>query len=45
MQHISHYRAEITSMGDRMITAIVRYKLPPHIDYAACREHFHKIAP
>ncbi len=28
-----------------MITAIVRYKLPPHIDYAACREHFHKIAP
>src|SRR2546430_15165080 len=29
----------------RMITATVRYKLPPHIDYAACREHFHKIAP
>ena len=28
-----------------MITATVRYKLPPHIDYAACREHFHKIAP
>jgi hypothetical protein len=28
-----------------MITAVVRYKLPPHIDYAACREHFHKIAP
>src|SRR6202051_2608277 len=27
-----------------MITATVRYKLPPHIDYAACREHFHKIA-
>src|SRR5438094_3823702 len=29
----------------RMITATVRYKLPPHIDYAACRAHFHKIAP
>src|ERR1700719_1912915 len=29
----------------RMITATVRYKLPPHIDYAACREHFQKIAP
>jgi hypothetical protein len=28
-----------------MITATVRYKLPPHIDYAACREHFHTIAP
>ena len=28
-----------------MITATVRYKLPPHIDYRACREHFHKIAP
>ncbi len=28
-----------------MITATVRYKLPPNIDYAACREHFHKIAP
>jgi len=28
-----------------MITATVRYKLPPHIDYAACREHFHQIAP
>jgi hypothetical protein len=28
-----------------MITAIVRYKLPAHIDYAACRAHFHKIAP
>ena len=28
-----------------MITATVRYKLPPHIDYPACREHFHKIAP
>ncbi|HXW48810.1 MAG TPA: hypothetical protein VEK31_05140 [Xanthobacteraceae bacterium] len=28
-----------------MITATVRYKLPPHIDYAACREHFHSIAP
>ena len=28
-----------------MITATVRYKLPAHIDHAACREHFHKIAP
>jgi hypothetical protein len=28
-----------------MITATVRYKLPPHIDEAACREHFHRIAP
>jgi hypothetical protein len=28
-----------------MITATVRYKLPAHIDYAACRAHFHKIAP
>jgi hypothetical protein len=28
-----------------MITAVVRYKLPPQIDCAACREHFHKIAP
>ena len=28
-----------------MITATVRYKLPPQIDDAACREHFHKIAP
>jgi hypothetical protein len=31
--------------GGHMITAVVRYKLPPQIDYAACREHFHKIAP
>ena len=28
-----------------MITATVRYQLPPHIDHDACREHFHKIAP
>src|SRR5260370_13959385 len=28
-----------------MITAPVRSQLPPHIDHAACREHFHKIAP
>jgi hypothetical protein len=28
-----------------VITATVRYRLPPHIDYAGCREHFHKIAP
>src|SRR5260370_15526547 len=28
-----------------MITAPVRSQLPPHIDHAACREHFHRIAP
>lgn len=28
-----------------MITATVRYRLPPHIDDAACRAHFHQIAP
>jgi hypothetical protein len=28
-----------------MITAIVRYRLPPHIDRAACRDHYEKIAP
>jgi hypothetical protein len=28
-----------------VITATVRYKLPPHIDQAACRAHFHAIAP
>jgi hypothetical protein len=28
-----------------MITAIVLYDLPPHIDKAACRAHFHSIAP
>jgi len=28
-----------------VITATVRYKLPPHIDHDACRAHFHKIAP
>ena len=28
-----------------MIVATVRYKLPPRIDEAACREHFHTIAP
>ena len=28
-----------------MITAVVRYKLPPHIDYNACLAHFTKIAP
>ena len=28
-----------------MITAIVLYDLPPHIDRAACREHFLRIAP
>jgi hypothetical protein len=28
-----------------MITATVRYKLPPHIDHDRCRAHFHAIAP
>jgi hypothetical protein len=28
-----------------MITAIVQYRLPPHIDQAACAAHFRKIAP
>lgn len=28
-----------------MITAIVQYKLPTHIDSNACRKHFHNIAP
>lgn len=28
-----------------MITAIVRYRLPPTIDRAACCAHFEKIAP
>jgi|SRR5215470_12212780 len=28
-----------------MITAIVQYKLPPHIDLAACAAHFRTIAP
>jgi len=26
-----------------MITATVRYKLPPHIHYAACRERFRQV--
>jgi hypothetical protein len=28
-----------------MITAIVLYDLPPHIDKESCRRHFHSIAP
>jgi len=28
-----------------MITAIVRYRLPEHIDWAACRNHYEMIAP
>ena len=28
-----------------MITAIVLYDLPPHIDKECCRKHFHAIAP
>jgi hypothetical protein len=28
-----------------MITAIVLYRLPAHIDRAACRDHYEKIAP
>src|SRR5262249_9696184 len=31
--------------GCSMITAIVLYDLPPHIDREACRQHFLKIAP
>jgi hypothetical protein len=30
---------------DVMITAIVLYDLPPHIDKERCRAHFHSIAP
>src|SRR3989337_2008463 len=37
--------AQRANRGGPMITATVRYKLPAHIDYAACRAHFHKIAP
>ncbi|WP_428484890.1 YdhR family protein [Rhodopila sp.] len=29
----------------KMITAIVLYDLPPHIDKESCRAHFHAIAP
>lgn len=28
-----------------MITAIVRYRLPPSMDKAACRDHYEMIAP
>jgi len=28
-----------------MVTAIVQYKLPPHIDAAACAAHYRSIAP
>ncbi len=28
-----------------MITAIVQYRLPPHIDLASCAAHFRNIAP
>ncbi len=28
-----------------MITAIVQYQLPPHIDLASCAAHFRNIAP
>ena len=28
-----------------MLTAIVQYKLPSHIDHAACAAHFRTIAP
>jgi hypothetical protein len=28
-----------------VITAIVRYRLPPHIDEANCRAHYERIAP
>ena len=42
---LSLSRQNPSRRGRRMITATVRYKLPTHIDYAACREHFHNIAP
>jgi hypothetical protein len=34
-----------TEENRTMITAIVLYKLPPHIDLAACAAHFRSIAP
>src|SRR5256886_3749955 len=37
--------SRLKETGGPMITATVRYKLPAHIDYDACRAHFHKIAP
>ena len=39
-------RQQAAAEGSRtMITAIVQYKLPPHIDLAACAAHFRTIAP
>jgi hypothetical protein len=38
-------RASCLMEPDIMITAIVLYDLPPHIDEANCRAHFHAIAP
>jgi hypothetical protein len=39
-------RAERSSHCNKgEVTAIVQYKLPPHIDAAACAEHYEKIAP
>jgi hypothetical protein len=34
-----------TKGEDAVITAIVMYDLPPHIDKESCRAHFHAIAP
>ena len=34
-----------TEENRTMITAIVLYKLPPHIDLAACAAHYRSIAP
>jgi hypothetical protein len=34
-----------TSGSPTMITAIVRYRLPPSIDHDACLAHFEKISP
>ena len=46
-QALHPYRAatELTKRGRAMITAIVQFKLPPHIDLAACAAHFRAIAP
>jgi hypothetical protein len=39
-------RQQAAAEGSRtMITAIVQYQLPPHIDLAACAAHFRTIAP
>jgi hypothetical protein len=38
--------SEVPDEGFRSLTtAIVRHRLPPHIDEAACRTHYERIAP